>query len=528
MHTAPPRIDGPASFLTFLHGGEERGTIFVAHKPVANPIDFRNVAYRVSRLDEAAAAIAARSREAETYVSVAIFAGDHREREHIRHVRFLWLDRDEKCLSAALPAPTLTLETSPGRYQDFWLLCEPISYAVAEDCARRIADACGCGHQATAANQVVRVPGTINHGLGKVRPAAIVRVARYFPYAIYGVGSFAHLSTTSIPTTPVARMGGIVDGMAAVRRALPYLSPRMRACAMGEPVAKRDGSPYKSESERDMALIVVFVRAGLTDSEVAAAFLETHRGHMLVGRKADRDPWERLVKAAAKARAWLAAQGSEPWDGIPYVRIGRAVLERAHILGPEGVAVMVVLALHANRRDEAWPSQGRIAAFLGCSPDLVGDQLRRLCDDLRLHARTGKVGRACLYTLVSTGDDPLCIPRHLLGALEGAGVLPVAIATLVAAHAAMQAAPDRTQAQLAECLGIARKRVNPAVNRLVEEGVLRVAHVGLRGLRSYNLADACEAVVPHSGTNKSHGGAGERIPEQGDRPDRARARGRAA
>jgi biotin operon repressor len=189
---------------------------------------------------------------------------------------------------------------------------------------------------------------------------------------------------------------------------------------------------------------------------------------------------------------------------------------------------MVVLALHANRRDEAWPGQATIAAFLGCSPDLVGDLLRRLCDDHRLIARTGKIGRACVYTLVSTGEDPLCIPRRLLGALEGAGVLPGAIVTLVAAQAAMQAAPDPTQAQLAERLGIARKRVNPAVNRLVEEGLLRVAHVGLRGLRSYNLADASEAVVPHSGTNKSHGGAGGRVEEQGESQARARAQGQAA
>jgi len=515
MQAAPPRVDDPASFLTLLHGGEQRGTIFVARKTVANPQDFRSDPYPVRRLDEAAAAIAAWSRDAETYVSVAAFVGGRRERENVRQVRCLWLERDEKPFCAKLPSPTLTLETSPGRFQDFWLLCEPIPCAVAEDYARRIADACGCGHQATAANQVMRVPGTINHGVGKDRPAALVCVARYLPYAVYGIGNFAHLPTTSAPITPVARTGGIVDGMAALRRALPYLSPRMRACAMGEPITKADGSPYNSESERDQALTTALVRAGLTDNEIAAAVLETHRGHMLVGRKADQDPWARLLRDAAKARAWLAAQGFAPWDGVPYVRVGRAVLERAHILGPEGLAVMVALARHANRRDEAWPGQGTIAAFLGCSPDLVGDQLRRLCDDHQLHARTGKIGRACLYTLVSTGDDPLCIPRHLLSALEGVGVLPVAIVTLLAAQTGMRNAPDLTQAQLAERLGIARKRVNPAVNRLVEEGFLRVVHVGLRGLRFYNLADASEAVVPYSGTNKSHGGVGGRDAEQG-------------
>jgi len=528
MQAAPPRVDDPASFLTLLHGGEQRGTIFIARKPTVNPEDFRNDPYPVARLDEAAAAIVAWSRDAETYVSVAVFDGGGRERTNIKHLPFLWLDRDEKPFCAALPEPTLTLETSPGRFQDFWQLCEPVPYAAAEDYTRRIADACGCGHQATAGNQVMRVPGTINHGVGKDRPAALVRVTRYLPFALYGIGNFAHLPTASAPAKPVARTDGIVDGMAALRRAVPRLSPRMQACAMGEPITKADGSPYDSESERDMALTMALVRAGLTVSETAAAIRETHRGHMLAGRKGEEDTWKRLLRDATKAQEWLTAQGFKPWNGVPYVRICRAVLERAHILGPEGVAVMVALALHVNRRDEAWPSQGRIAAFLGCSSDLVGDQLKRLRDDLGLLARSGKIGRADRYTLVSMGDDPLCIPRHLLNALAGSGVLPVSIATLVAAQAGMPDASDLTQAQLADRLGIRRERVNPAINRLVDASHLRVVHVGARGVRSYDLSETAIPVVRLSGTNKSHGGGpggkGELRGEEG----RARRQGRAA
>ncbi len=528
MHTAPTRVDDPASFLTLLHGGEERGTIFIARKPTVNPNDFRNDPYPVNGLDAAIAAINTLSHDAETYVSIAVFSGPHRERGNVLYCRWLWLDRDEKPFSAALPVPTLTLETSPGRFQDFWLLCEPIPYVVAEDYARRIADACGCGHQATVGNQVMRVPGTINHGVGKDRPAALVRVARYLPFALYAVGSFAHLPTASAPAKPVERTGGIVDGMAALRRAVPRLTPRMRACAMGESIVKQDGSPYPSESEHDMALVTALVRTGLTDNQIAAAFLETHRGHMLVGRKGDPDPWARLLRDAAKARAWLTAQGFEPWDGVPYVRVGRAVLECAPLLGPEGVAVMVVLALYANKRDEAWPSQGTIANFLGCSPDLVGDQLKRLRDEFGVLARSGKIGRADRYTLVSTGDDPLCIPRHLLSVLEGSGVLPVSIVTLLAAQVGMPDAPGLTQAQLADRLGIRRERVNPTVNWLVDASHLRVAHVGARGGRSYGLSSAAIPVVRLSGTNKSHGGGpggeGELLGEEGG----ARAQGRAA
>ena len=522
MQAAPARVDEPTSFLTLLHGGEERGTIFVARKPTANPGDFRNDPYPVSRLDDAAAAISVWSRDAETYASVAVFDSDRRERENVRHVRLLWLDRDEKPLSATLPAPTLTLETSPSRYQDFWMLHAPITLAVAADYARRIASVCGCGNQAVAGNQVLRVPGTINHGVGKDRASWIVRVVRYLPFALYGIGNFKHLAPAPVLAETIVVMGGIVDSMAALTRALPHLDPRMRACAAGEPITRRDGTPYPSESERDQALVSDLVRAGLTDNEIAAAFLETPRGHILVRRKGGRDAWLRLMKMAAKARIWLAAQGFEPWDGVPYVRVGRIVIERAHILGPEGVAMMVALALHANKRDEAWPSRETIAQFLGCSPDLVGDQLRRLRDDLGMPTLSGRRGRAHAHTLIATGPDPFRIPRHHIAAFNGMGPLPVAIMALVA-QASLVGEESLTQGELADRLGIRRERVNPVVNRLVDASHLCVAHVGARGMRSYDLAATMNPDVRLSGTNKSHGGgAGEGL---GGRADLARRMG---
>lgn len=500
MQAPASSVDDAASFLAFLHGRGERGNLVIARKPVAGPEAFRADAYPVTCLEGAAAMILALTGGAEVYVSVSAFAGERRTLENALHTYVLWLDRDDRPLSGKLPTPTLTLETSPGRYQVFWLLARPIQPDVAEDCARRIAHACGCGAEAVAANQVVRLPGTINHGIGKGRSPFVVRVAHYFPYALYSIGNFKRLppalALPPAPVQPVLRSRGIVDGLAALRRAYPHMAPRMRACAAGEGINKPDGSPYPSESERDQALITAFVRIGLTNEEATAAFIETHRGHMLVARKRDRDPWARLMRMAAKARKWLADNGFEEPDGIPYVRVGRSVLEHAHILGPEGLAVMLVLSLHANRADEAWPTQGTIAAFLNCSPDLVGDQIRHLRDDLGMIGLVGKVGRAHVHTLIATGSDPMRIPRHLLLPLEGQGALPLVIIALAVAQAAVRDAPNLTQSQLADRLGIARKRINPVINRLVEAGLLQVARRGARGLRFYGVVDARMSVCP--------------------------------
>jgi hypothetical protein len=65
--------------------------------------------------------------------------------------------------------PTIHIESSAGRYQDYWLLTEPVSAADAADASRRIAIAHrqdGSDPSSWSANKFLRIPGTTNtrHG----------------------------------------------------------------------------------------------------------------------------------------------------------------------------------------------------------------------------------------------------------------------------------------------------------------------------------------------------------------------------
>ena len=91
-------------------------------------------------------------------------------------------------------------------------------------------------------------------------------------------------------------------------------------------------------------------------------------------------------------------------------------------VGADEIAVLAVLALHANRSGSCFPTQGLLASLLGRSRPWVNKTIGKLVA-LGLVIRTHRVrddggDRACLYQLVfSTGDTPVihhsdCPPRN--------------------------------------------------------------------------------------------------------------------
>lgn len=80
-------------------------------------------------------------------------------------------------------------------------------------------------------------------------------------------------------------------------------------------------------------------------------------------------------------------------------------------VGPDELAVLCVLALHANRAGECWPTQGLLAELLGRSRPWVNKVVGRLVE-IGLVVKTNRVrddggDRACLYRLVgdTVGSD---------------------------------------------------------------------------------------------------------------------------
>jgi P4 family phage/plasmid primase-like protien len=117
----------------------------------------------------------------------------------IAHVRWLYCERDATPRPPSVPAPTLTVETSAGRYQDWWELDRPVDATTAASYLRRIAAAYGIGNEAVDAARILRLPGTLN--LKPERGRFVVALV-HDRGAVYAGADFDHLPAPAARTSP--------------------------------------------------------------------------------------------------------------------------------------------------------------------------------------------------------------------------------------------------------------------------------------------------------------------------------------
>lgn len=493
--------DDPVDFLAAVFGTETFGHAVLAFKDAAGAFHHKGVRLdRPDRWDVARVHIEKFARTCDVYVAVAMYIDAYRRgpngwewrtRPMVGHCRWVILDRDDHGLGPNVPEPSFMVETSAGRWQDWWLLDRPVAAAVGDDLNRRVAAACGCGMQAVAVTTVLRLPGTTNRKPG--RATATVGVVRATRLA-YSPDDFAHLPapTTGQPLSspPAGTRTSSTRSGSGVRRSdtrvddarhvempvpnfrgvelfdqiAPLLSLRMMAAAGGEAVAKADGKPYASESNRDMALMVAIVGAGL-DGEIAmAAFMATTRGAMLAVRKPS-GLRARLQRMVTKARAYTEAHPfALPPSDSPLVALPRSVVDDAARIGANGLAVAGVIASFAPN---PYPAQGNIGRLLDLSARTVGEAVATLRDsgNVRTKRRYNATSR---YTLPGDETEVVRFPRVVLRADEPLGAHAVALAILLAAH---EHPPSPTVGEAAVTLGIAKPQARRASRTLARAGL---------------------------------------------------------
>ena len=117
---------------------------------------------------EAAAWVAERSGNGfETYFCVHLLTKPQRRSNNAAPVWALWADMDHGVLvegngdiSGGLPAPSVTVESSPGRTQAYWCLTRPVEPKVAERLNKRIVLATGADASGYDLTQLLRPPGS--------------------------------------------------------------------------------------------------------------------------------------------------------------------------------------------------------------------------------------------------------------------------------------------------------------------------------------------------------------------------------
>lgn len=204
----PLDIDTAIAFIERRFANDRTGYAILMFKPPGGgaPIHLGVALQQDDRWDLARRYVADHIENHDCYLSVANFVsaptgkkGQNRTKEMVGCISALFCERDAAPLAPQLPPPTFTVETSDGRYQDYWHLDRPTDIATFEAYTRRIAQACGIGFEAVDAARVLRIPGTRNH-----KPAhhgEIVRVVASSETR-YDLAAFDHLP--ALPATPPA------------------------------------------------------------------------------------------------------------------------------------------------------------------------------------------------------------------------------------------------------------------------------------------------------------------------------------
>jgi hypothetical protein len=102
-----------------------------------------------------------------------------RVKTNVERVGCIWADLDECHPSNMLIVPSVSYETSPGRYQAIWTLDEPCDPEDAEDVARRVAYYHaneGADRSGWDLTQLLRIPGTRNYKYGSGSEAPKVNI----------------------------------------------------------------------------------------------------------------------------------------------------------------------------------------------------------------------------------------------------------------------------------------------------------------------------------------------------------------
>jgi RepB DNA-primase from phage plasmid len=201
-----------------------------------------------------------------------------RTKESIASVRHIYIDVDTDGKtriatvqsSDLVPAPTIVLSTSPGKYQALWRV-DGFDLVSQEDLLKHLAIAFGGDPACTDCNRVLRVPGFLNR---KYDPAHLV-TAEYFGDSVYKPSDFR---------LPMASLDSVLsDGL--------HLTPKR---------------PRKhSTSENDWA----WVSRGLADGRDAAKLTKE-----LASRRSDKpNPlyYAQRTVDVASARLWML-------EGVPH------------------------------------------------------------------------------------------------------------------------------------------------------------------------------------------------------------------
>lgn len=146
--------------------GEQEGYVGIASR-VARDGSWHETVYNYpDHLDDIAEYLKTATILGDLYFCPTLLVKPKRIKDNVRTSLVAWADLDECDPENLKLKPTLTIQTSPGRWQAYWRFDGPVAALDVEDINRRIAYAHadqGCDKSGWDLTQLLRIPGTKNY-----------------------------------------------------------------------------------------------------------------------------------------------------------------------------------------------------------------------------------------------------------------------------------------------------------------------------------------------------------------------------
>jgi RepB DNA-primase from phage plasmid len=210
------------------------------------------------------------ARARDVYQCAHLLTRPQRRKEHAASLLALYVDLDHSELRADAPPPSVIVESSPGRWQCYWPLTEPVDPHRGEDLNRRLAYALGADRSGWDLTQLLRLPQTPNRKYPDAPPVRLLQHSdlRFNPRVL----------EKDLPPVPTAKRASIPkpDARSAANAALIFegsLSKAARRVLSGESVRwTADGRLDRSGSLVRIARVLY--GAGVSRPAIVAALAE--------------------------------------------------------------------------------------------------------------------------------------------------------------------------------------------------------------------------------------------------------------
>lgn len=211
----------------------------------------------------------------DVYFSPPLYERRKREPGAATMVQSVWCDADTCDPSNFRLPPSRVVQSSPGRWQTFWDLVEPITAAEASELAHKIAIAHrdqGADISSWPANKLMRVPGTTNTNWGEPFTVTVETTGLIYThidiedaYEDIDLTKVAATRSTLVVPENIPQPENLPDFMDLVQR-IPSTEKRLNDLIYKKP---KDG-PDGWRSEHRYALLADLFRFGFDINEVVA------------------------------------------------------------------------------------------------------------------------------------------------------------------------------------------------------------------------------------------------------------------